>query len=452
MKGTDREDAMARALDLLPTDDPARSDPRLVRDAALVEEARATREAAADLWLAVSPLRAAPPDLLPSVMEKIGLPVTVASRRQRYFPWIAASGWAAAAVVAVSLWPQRHAQDLPGGAVAGPGPGRAPAAFDLPAFPVAPPAQEAPSRERLPRDEAMRLRNTIADLREEQLVSAPRVMSLSAPGSIQRSPEETRDEVVGLFTRALRHSLVAGRGHAGGSQPLVFEGGGLPDVSAFADEQTVLMHRNFPEDAWQEFGLRRSDEGSYYDPARQVLWMPDSAGLGFVGKRTSAAEIDLEAFKAAPEMPEVATSVRRSEPQGYVVEDRLRKKAEVIIGEVPAPAEGNKQVLKWTDASGNSGELEVGPVAATASHSPGDLLVQGNSVVVLPYGATPFSSSAGPQPPPNASNNASDGTFLISASLSCDSSLASFELIEVPILKNGKPKRVIVSGGRRRAR
>ena len=451
MKGTEREDAMARALDLLPTDDPARSDPRLVRDVALVEEARATREAAADLWLAVSPLRAAPPDLLPSVMEKIGLPVVTANRRQRYFPWIAASGWAAAAVVAVSLWPQRHA---PGpGVVAGPAPTKSPAAAGSPVFPTVPPAEEFRTPERQRRDELMRLRNTVADLREEQSVSAPRVMSLTAPGLIEPTPEEARERVWGVLTRALRHSLVTGRGRAsaGGGQNMIFDAG-LPDASAFADENTVLMHLNFPEDSWQEFGLLRSDAGIYYDPSQQVLWVPDGAGFGFFGKKTPEAEIEAEVYKAGPEVQDIASVGHRSEAQGYVVEDPLTKKAEVFVDGVQAPGEGTKQVLKWTDAAGNSGELEVGTMSASAGANPGMLIAGNNSVIAIPNGAPAFPTLSQPQLQANSANG-SQGTFMIMASLSCPSSLASFELVEVPVAANSKkPKRVIVAGGRRRAR
>lgn len=453
MKGTDREDAVARALDLLPTDDPARSDPRLVRDAALVEEARATREAAADLWLAVSPLRAAPPDLLSSVMAKIGLPVMAASRRQRYFPWIAASGWAAAAVVAVSLWPPRHAQGPLPVVAAGQAPAKSPALAGNPVFPVFPPGAETRPPERQQRDELMRLRNIMADLREEQEVSAPRVMSLSAPGSIEPTPEEAREQVWGALTHALRRSLVAGRGpaSAGGGQNLFFDVG-LPEASAFVDGETVLMHLNFPEDSWQEFGLLRSDEGSYYDPAQQVLWVPDAAGFGFFGKKTPEAQIDPEFYKAASEVQDIASVERRSEAKGYVVEDPLTKKAEVFVNGVLPPEEGNKQLLKWTDAAGNCGELEVGIMAASAGANPGMLIAQGSSVLAVPNGASAFHRLSHPKIQVNSASGA-QGTIMIMASLSNASSLASFELVEVPVAANSKkPTRVIVAGGRRRAR
>ena len=90
------EDATARALDLLPHDDPARSDPRLVRDAKCLEEIRATQEAAADVWLATSPLRAAPPEVLSSLMSKVESRTPLAHRNVKFFPWLAASGWVAA--------------------------------------------------------------------------------------------------------------------------------------------------------------------------------------------------------------------------------------------------------------------------------------------------------------------------------------------------------------------
>ena len=101
MSRTEREDATAKALDILPSGDEARSDPRLLRDPELLDEARLTREAAADVWLAVSPLRAAPSDVLHAVMAKIDAKPPAAAKVRRFTPWIAASGWAAAIAVAV---------------------------------------------------------------------------------------------------------------------------------------------------------------------------------------------------------------------------------------------------------------------------------------------------------------------------------------------------------------
>ncbi len=102
MSRTDREDAIAKALDILPPGDGARSDPRLMRDAELAEEARLTRETAADVWLAVSPLRAAPPDVLHNVMAKIDAKPPAVAKTRRFTPWLAASGWAAAIAVATA--------------------------------------------------------------------------------------------------------------------------------------------------------------------------------------------------------------------------------------------------------------------------------------------------------------------------------------------------------------
>lgn len=450
MKRTDREDAVARALDLLPTDDPARGDPRIVRDAALLGEARATREAAADVWLAVSPLRAAPPDVLHSVMEKIGPPASTADRRHRFIPWIAASGWAAAVVIAVSLWPHWNHGQARTETVAVQGTGTAPSAlFKNGAAPVAPASPETRPREKQLREELMRLRNTVADLRDEQSVSAPRVMSLSAPGSIQRSPEETRERVWAVLTHALRTSLAAESGSADDPVPLVIESGWLPNGFVVPDEDIVLKHRNFPEDSWREFGLLRSDEGDYYDPAHQILWLPDPADMGgFIGTKAFEPEIDLAAYKRPDEVEDEPKVARRREPEGFVIEDPVTNKAEVVIDRVSAPAEGNKQVLMWTDVAGNSGTIDVGTVAATANRG-GAVVPPGASTVELPNGVGTFST--GPQLFANTSIG-SGSTYMISASVANPSSLSSFQLVEVPIIAGSKPGRVIVEGGRRRAR
>ena len=105
MKSEDIADATARALDLLAPGDPARSDPRLVRDPRLAKEMRLTREAAAAVWLAVSPLEVAPPEVLQAVLEEISPHAASMEKARSYLPWLAASGWAAAAAVAFFLWP-----------------------------------------------------------------------------------------------------------------------------------------------------------------------------------------------------------------------------------------------------------------------------------------------------------------------------------------------------------
>jgi hypothetical protein len=110
MRRNSLEDATAKALDLLPYDDVGRSDPRLLRDAKCLEEIRVVQEAAADVWLATSPLRAAPPEVLSSLMAKVEARTPLAHRHVKFFPWLAASGWVAAAVTFL-LWPRDGEKD-----------------------------------------------------------------------------------------------------------------------------------------------------------------------------------------------------------------------------------------------------------------------------------------------------------------------------------------------------
>ncbi|WP_367873691.1 hypothetical protein [Luteolibacter sp. Populi] len=456
----DREDAIARALDILPPGDPAASDPRLVRDAALAAEAQSTREAAADVWLAVSPLRAAPPEVLHSIMDKLGTPAAAERvRKPKLAPLLAASGWAAAAAVAILLWPRHEGERaVPIAGIPGPPPTKF-TSRENPAG-AASGAPEIAARDEKLRREYSKLQQTVDLLRRGDLLTAPRVMSLVAPGASKRSQEETRQRVMNVLTTALRSSLEVESGAPGDPASIVIERGWLPEGIDLTSEGAVLRHRNFPEDSWQELGLLRSDEGSYYDPTRHLLWTADGPGGSFLGRRADEETTDLSGFKPAAQLAAVdnnkVTRQPRTEPEGFVIEDPTTKKAEVVIDQVPPPAKGHEHKIVWTDDSGATGTIPV-QSAASASISTGN----GNSAVYFSNGgwgtlANPYGFNGIGNGQLYLNSDAFNPGFVnttVMASFLTTSNVTSFQLIEIPIVVPGQattasPRpRVIVQGG-----
>jgi hypothetical protein len=428
MSRTDREDAVARALDILPPGDEARSDPRLLRDPDLAEEARLTREAAADLWLAVSPLRAAPSDVLHSVMAKVSATPSSARRGRRFVPWLAASGWAAAAAVAIVLWPRGaetiSAPDKEVTARQGISPQREEAVTGESSS-----GKQAPDDRQL-RKELMKLRGSLARINSEALLTAPRVMSLSSPGSVQRTPEEARERVWAVLTGALRSALEAESGAPGDPAALVIERGWLPEGVTAPEDGGVIRHRNFPEESWQELGLMKSDEGSYFDPVKNLVWTQDPEGRGFIGRKATEQD-NLTVYKQADSTAAIAKNQPRTQPEGFVIEDPVTNKAQVVIDQVPAPAEGREQLVMWTDSSGSQGSMTVasskGAVALNAASAR-------NGVTAPMY----FQSGT-------SNFGLMQGTMVFSIPNS--GGVRSFQLVESSIIPDGHPPRVIVKSG-----
>lgn len=445
MSRTDREDATAKALDILPPGDEARSDPRLIRDPELLDEARLTREAAADLWLAVSPLRAAPSDVLHAVMARIDAKPPAAAKVRRFTPWLTASGWAAAIAVTVSLWPkgeqgsqkivvvENDGHAAPGTVKRGPG--------DAKNATVTVPEKE----DRRLRGELVKLRSSLARLSDGALLTGPRVMSLSSPGGIERTPEEARDRVWAVLTGALRSALEAESGAPNDPAALVIERGWLPDSVAAPAEGEVIRHRHFPESSWEELGLQRSDDGAYYDPEKQVVWTKDEEGRGYIGRRATADD-DLSIYRTAGEAPALASNQVRTQPEGFIIEDPVTNKAEVVIDQLQPPSEGMEQVVLWQDASGKEGRMTLASAqAATNSSTP----PRTSSTTTGTYRASAGTAqSVWQSNPANSLDVLSVGVSnTIVFTIPNSGGVTSFQLIETPVVPNGKPYRVIVKGG-----
>jgi hypothetical protein len=441
MTRPDREDAVARALDILPPGDPAASDPRLLRDPALAEEARAAREAAADVWLAVSPLRAAPPDVLHSVMDKIGLPQAAPPERKlKLAPLLAASGWAAAAAIAICLWPRGTQLQNPGSVVIRESPPATKASNRDTASPLVPSAVAGPEAARQQR-EIERLRKRVAALREVEAASSPRIMSLTAPGKPRLSAEETHQRLSSALISAFKSILEAESGAPGDPAALVIQRGWLPEGLVVPDDGRAIRHLNFPEDSWQAHGLLRAPDGSYLDQARQIVWTREGTGGSvFVGRKTTG-ETDIAAYKPPDEADPVVALANRTEPEGFVVEDPVNGNAEVLIDQVPQPAEGTRHEIIWQDASGASGSIPVNSVAAAnragGFSAPGGPHFYGNSAAQA--------GGAG-----NASLTPISAGGMMLFTIPNVNGLTSFQLVEVPLIPTSTsvPARIIVSGGR----
>ena len=355
MNPTDLSDATARALDLLPPGDAARSDPRLVRDPRLVEEARQSRETTAAVWLAVSPLRVAPPHVLDDVMKEIQSPESVGpATRHRSLPWLIASGWAAAAVVAFCLWPERLPTSSQRGLVVGPV-----------ARPAEMPADAAPAATLTPRDvrlrkDIARLQDRLTTLQNEPARRTSRVMSLSAPGAVRRTEDESRQYVQKLLTDALRSALEATSGAPSDPASLVIERGWLPGGLPVPDDGGLIRHRNFPEKDWQELGLFRAANGNYYDAASQTVWGPDPEGRGFIGRKISEKD-DVADFTQESDKQDTPPKPQAT-PEGFVIENPAENRAEIVVENMPTPPDGKIIVLQFTSAEGVKTETPLIPL------------------------------------------------------------------------------------------
>ncbi len=427
MKPEDLADATARALDLLPPGDSARSDPRHVRDPRLAAESRLTREAAADVWLAVSPLHIAPPEVLHAVMENIRPRAVNASPAHRYLPWLAASGWAAAAGITLLLWPQSdptHSAVTAALSVSTKG------KTMLPPGPSEPPPTPATRDVRL-RREIVRLQERLA-LMGNKTLPAPQVLGLHAPGAPRRTPEQVRQRVQSILTAALRSALEAESGALSDAAELVIERGWPVPYGDGA-----VRHRHFPESTWQELGLLRSENGEYYDPAKGTIWTAEPDGKSFLGRKTTAEE-NLAGFTAQPDPSAIPVPKPRQIPEGFVIENAPERTAEVIIDQLPAPQVGMEHVIVLTDSAGQTTTLPV-PEMTSESELAQNNSIGANDGYVLNcslIGATYSSFSGGVL---------ASGTMVLS--LIGTNGIGRFQLIERPLVAGGGIDRIIVEGG-----
>ncbi len=385
MKQADREDALLRALDLLPENDPSRTDPKFTGNRELAAGAALARETAVDVWLTASPFVAAPAGVLDRIMERIpsgarDLPET--RPVLRWWKVAAGAGWAASIAIGC-MWFFR--------------PSRPPAAVDAVGVEqVAPVVREqwkasrgaGPSEPSAPplKDDGG-LRGEIARLRRVLETSGqgrpPRIRELSPPGTVAGDPEESRQRLRKLLINALRSSLEAQTGAPGDPAALVIERGWPVEGIIRMEEGTILRHRNFPEGSWEELGLLKGEEGDYYDPATRMIWSPDPEQRGFIGRPAEAGD-DLTLFRAEdPARKGRAEPFAQVEPGGFLIENPEDGSVDAVIEGVKPPADGQTQWLVWTLPDGTRREVPV-----TES------MISGTGAIVSNSGYIPFGTNS----------------------------------------------------------
>ena len=442
MNPNDLADATARALDLLDPQDLANSDPRIFRDPHLAQETRQTREAAAQVWLAVSPLRVAPAEVLHELMGKIEPSASAtATSGRRIMSWLAVSGWAAAAALAFFLWPAPSAprvltrQNTRTTSVAATG---SAAGLHLPNHPA---PRESPIRQ-----EITRLQKRLATVQQQSSSTGPRIIHLTAPGTVRRTAEESRQRVQSILTEALRSALEVDSATPADPAQLVIERGWLPGGLPLPADGGTLRHRNFPEQAWHEMGLLRSEQGEYLDATAKTLWSAAADGRGFIGRKITADE-DLARFTDTPSPAPPSTAKPRTAPEGFIIENPTDHKIEVVIDQVPAPAPGSQHFIVVTDSSGHTETLPITPPnpPLVPSQDPVTESVPESVIESVP-------ASAGWNVVFNESSNmsfwnmghCSAGSVLVTFTGLVG--LESFQLIERSVVANGQSGTIIVEG------
>ena len=430
MARTELDDATARALDILPTGDDAYSDPRMLRDERMVKVVRDVSDCAAEVWLATSPVRAAPVDVLASVMKKVEAEAPLAQKNTRFFPWLAASGWVAAAIAFI-LWPKNpdaipapepqlaRSRDLPT------------KAFNRDEVGTLQSRVRGQGSRRM-REDLLRLQSRMAAMDEHAVTAAPQVLALGRPGHMRLTTSESRQRVLEILKSALLSTLEAESGAPDDPATLVIERGWLPD-GFVVPPGGMIRHRHFPESSWRELDLMRSDDGSYYDATRDLVWVKDPEGRGFIGRMADDEDV-LTAFLSADEVGEEFVPQLRTEAEGYVIENPGTNLAEVVIDQVPPPSPGSEQFMVWTDVSGAESMMKVD-----------------HPSVIDDMTGVAFSQVESVQEQiiaPGRGRGRGNGAGILMVTIPNSGGVVSFKLIERPVHSNGKDPKVIVEGSR----
>lgn len=287
---------------------------------------------------------------------------------------------------------------------------------------------------------------------QDRANQTPRVMYLTAPGAIRRTPGESRQRVQSILTNALRSALEADSAAPSDPAALVIERGWLPGGLPLPADGGIIRHRNFPAQAWQEMGLLRSAGGEYLDVPANTVWSADPEGRGFVGRKLTDEE-DVSRFNTDPDPPLTKVTKPRTHPEGFIVENSIDGNAEVVIDQVPAPEPGNGHVMLVTDSSGHTETIPLPPPAAPAMPNPAlDSALAAESGAVS-HSMTVLSGAQIISYPFDVrtsgwitnANVANLGTIVFT--LPGTTQVSSLQLVERPLIPNGLPDRIIVEGG-----
>jgi hypothetical protein len=434
MKPTDLADATARALDLLDAEDLANSDPRIFRDPELARETRQTREAAAEVWLAVSPFRVAPAEVLQELMAEIA-PSSPASpqHHRKMMPWLAVSGWAAAAALAFFLWPAPSVPQAQTRENSRTPTVTATNSTAEPYFPSTQTPRESPLRK-----EITRLQKRLASVQQPPSSQSPRVIHLTAPGTARRTAAESRQRVHSILTEALRSAMELESTSPADSAELVIERGWLPGGLPLPADGGVIRHRHFPEQAWHEMGLLRSTEGEYLDAAAKTLWSAAPDGRGFIGRKLAVNE-DVTRFTDTPSPVTTSTAKLRTAPEGFIIESPIDHKMEVVIDQVPQPEPGSQQVVVLTDSSGKTQTIPLTPPAPPPQENEKRLIEPTPNLVA-------WNDRLNESPGMYFQNTSIMGSGTIILSLDGITDLNSFQFVSYPLSDTGLPAKIIVEG------
>lgn len=324
MKSTDSSSAL-RSLDRLPPEEARDFESRLAGDPALAANLREWEDTVTAIWHAASPLVPAPAGSLDAV--RAGLHPVRSRRGLGVF--LAATGWAAALVLAILLMnrpqtrPIAKISSVPEKVALSPAPVGAPAARD--------------SRHETEPDG--KLHETIRRLQSELAAShsrgaGPRIRELRPPGAAGRPGDQAR-ALNALLAAALAEHLAR---QSESPAALTVENGWLDSIFAALPPGSVIRHRSFPAENYGQYQLLRSDDGEFYDPASNLIWSPAEDGGGYLG-HVAEAGFDHSAFQSADPLssPEPDPPLDKSSPSpsGYLVQISDGGDATIIIGNLP---------------------------------------------------------------------------------------------------------------------
>jgi hypothetical protein len=168
-----------------------------------------------------------------------------------------------------------------------------------------------------------------------------------------------------------------------------------------------------------------------------MVWTREGTSGTFIGRKTTE-ETDIAAYKQPEETDQtVAAAATRTEPEGFVIENPITGQAEIVIDQMPEPAEGNQHKIIWCDASGASGTIPVNILASLGN----------NASFSGSQGAYHSNNMGGASQNQSASVTPLSAAGMLLFTLPNVGGLTSFQLVETPIIPDGSPARVIVEGG-----
>lgn len=332
-------------------------------------EAEAHRRSLTLAWLAeTSPIEAAPSDSLSRIRQELGLNETAHSRKNnRTWPFLAAAGWAAAAFVALLLWPREDTVNISETINHEEKPKNSAVNPDIETQRQRPIQGGTIS----PIENSAELRQRITVLRSQLRnetnvrpgVHRPVILELRPPGKSPRSG--SREHILDIIATALENDL--NRSADGDPGEVIIESGWAKWAKSEMPQDTIFRHRDFPVDRANELGLSTGPNGQFFDTSTGLLWTPDPETGDYTG-RTAPAELDRTAFVESPPVIEKPSPMSSpvAEPSGYLVGDSDGQTI-VAMTNLPAVRDDASVELVAYSASGVSTAFSVPTNIANSS-------------------------------------------------------------------------------------